>query len=292
MANVTYFSPDGGVTRYPLEDTVARTVMTGASASSAGAAGRVPAPSAGDNAKFLRGDGAWVAVDNGGGHIILNSSGSSMTKRSKLQFNGATVTDNSSNDKTIVTTTPQSMISDAWVSRHDYAVDDYCIDGNVLYKCKTAHTSSASYRPPYASYWKATTVASELNGLIPTNLNEYTSPEIVSNRFTNVIGGYLKHGQKVYIYIIADATSSFGGAGDMFKGLPFPMNKTFVPLDAFFLEKLSDGRYGKRIKVNECLIYSNAEDTQCWISLNTDISVVTPADNTYRAIIIGTYYCK
>lgn len=28
MANVTYFSPDGGVTRYPIEDTVARGVWT------------------------------------------------------------------------------------------------------------------------------------------------------------------------------------------------------------------------------------------------------------------------
>lgn len=56
----------------------------------------------------------------------------------------------------------QNMIGDAWVASHAYAVGDYCIDGNVLYKCKTAHTSSASYRPPYASYWDAVSVASEL----------------------------------------------------------------------------------------------------------------------------------
>ena len=40
--------------------------MTGASASAAGASGVVPAPSAGDNMKYLRGDGTWqnVNVDN------------------------------------------------------------------------------------------------------------------------------------------------------------------------------------------------------------------------------------
>ncbi len=38
--------------------------MTGATASAAGKAGFVPAPAAGANAKFLRGDGTWVAPEN------------------------------------------------------------------------------------------------------------------------------------------------------------------------------------------------------------------------------------
>lgn len=38
------------------------TDMTGATASTAGAHGLVPAPSAGDNSKFLRGDGTWADV--------------------------------------------------------------------------------------------------------------------------------------------------------------------------------------------------------------------------------------
>ena len=39
------------------------TVMTGATSSAAGKAGAVPAPSAGANAKYLRGDGTWQTVD-------------------------------------------------------------------------------------------------------------------------------------------------------------------------------------------------------------------------------------
>lgn len=42
-------------------------VMTGAGASAAGAAGLVPAPAAGDNEKYLRGDGTWQTVESGGG---------------------------------------------------------------------------------------------------------------------------------------------------------------------------------------------------------------------------------
>ena len=37
--------------------------MEGATASAAGAEGNVPAPAAGDQEKFLRGDGTWAEVN-------------------------------------------------------------------------------------------------------------------------------------------------------------------------------------------------------------------------------------
>ena len=111
-----------------------------------------------------------------------------MNQRGKLQFDGATVTDDSSNDKTIVTTTPQSMIGDAWAPGQSYAVGDYRIDGNVLYKCKTAHTSSASNRPPYASYWDAVSVTDLIENetlvLIDyVNKSRYTTDYSNSSRY-------------------------------------------------------------------------------------------------------------
>lgn len=52
---------------------------------------------------------AWVNVPvsagGSGGHTILNGSGSAMSQRSKLQFVGATVSDDSENDATVVMTT-------------------------------------------------------------------------------------------------------------------------------------------------------------------------------------------
>ena len=152
-------------------------------------------------------DTTWTTPSGGsGGHTILNGSGSAMNQRSKLQFDGATVTDDSANDKTIVTTTPQSMIGDAWVTSHAYAVGDYCIDGNVLYKCKTAHTSSASNRPPYASYWDAVSVSSQLGGggvdlSVFDDLSSFTSFELYNeNRIIDFDGRYKKIGNLVYLY--------------------------------------------------------------------------------------------
>ena len=45
-----------------LPEAVTGSVMTGATATTAGEAGYVPAPQAGDEKKFLRGDGTWVEV--------------------------------------------------------------------------------------------------------------------------------------------------------------------------------------------------------------------------------------
>lgn len=59
-SNTTYRY--GGTTYVPITNPV--DIMTGATASTAGVAGLVPAPAAGDQAKFLRGDGTWVVPSN------------------------------------------------------------------------------------------------------------------------------------------------------------------------------------------------------------------------------------
>ncbi len=70
-ADSAYQKPSGGIPKTDLAEVVqtslgkadtaiqSNPVMTGATASVAGAAGLVPAPAAGDNVKFLRGDGSW-----------------------------------------------------------------------------------------------------------------------------------------------------------------------------------------------------------------------------------------
>lgn len=67
-----YHKPSGGIPKTDLSSDVqsslnkansaiqSNPVMTGASASVAGEKGLVPQPSAGDNDKFLRGDGTWA----------------------------------------------------------------------------------------------------------------------------------------------------------------------------------------------------------------------------------------
>lgn len=48
-----------------LPEAITSSVMKGASADTAGSAGLVPAPQAGDQNKFLRGDGTWAEVTGG-----------------------------------------------------------------------------------------------------------------------------------------------------------------------------------------------------------------------------------
>lgn len=57
-------------TTYALIDSTAHSVMSPASASTAGVKGLVPAPAAGDQNKYLRGDGTWQDVSGGGGSSI------------------------------------------------------------------------------------------------------------------------------------------------------------------------------------------------------------------------------
>ena len=136
------------------------------------------------------------------------------------------------------TPAPQSMIGDAWVTSHAYAVGDYCIDGNVLYKCKTAHTSSAGYRPPYASYWDAVSVAGVLMGGIDLSLFEdyanYTKPSAVGSRFSSndMTGGYKIVGDNVYVYIVVFITKSAFGSGNNVWSFAtnFPKPKKTEPL--------------------------------------------------------------
>lgn len=54
--------------------TIGADTMTGATSSSAGTAGVVPAPAAGSQDKFLRGDGTWAAAGGSNGRITLYTS--------------------------------------------------------------------------------------------------------------------------------------------------------------------------------------------------------------------------
>ena len=89
-------------------------------------------------------DTEWVNASGGsGGHTILNGSGSAMNQRSKLQFDGLNVTDDSGNDKTVVkspifngTTAQWEALSSAEKAKYTVVIktDDYGFDGIVCLK--------------------------------------------------------------------------------------------------------------------------------------------------------------
>lgn len=87
-----------------------------------------------------------------------------------------------------------NSISDAWVAGKTFAVGDYCISGNRLYKCKTAHTSGSSFS---SSYWTAVSVAGEIAGrsavsdiassVTPTSQTKYDISELVCKTCWNLM---------------------------------------------------------------------------------------------------------
>lgn len=64
----------------------------------------------------------------------------------------------------------KEMISDAYDPTATYAVGDYCIYNNALYRCKTAIATPEAFTP---AKWTATNVANEINKIkvIRTTLN-------------------------------------------------------------------------------------------------------------------------
>ena len=91
--------------------------MTGADGTNAGTAGIVPAPSATDNNKFLRGDGTWVEVEGGGGAIYSAGDGIEITDdRTHVAFDRDHVRDLSYFFDTQV----QCKISHMWGSTRIY----------------------------------------------------------------------------------------------------------------------------------------------------------------------------
>ncbi len=66
----------------------APTNMSGATASAAGSAGLVPAPSAGQQSSFLRGDGTWAWASGGGTNISITQASSQVTVNSSTGTGG------------------------------------------------------------------------------------------------------------------------------------------------------------------------------------------------------------
>lgn len=57
----------------------------------------------------------------------------------------------------------KSSIGDVWVAGTTFAEGDYCINGNRLYKCKTAHTAGSAFD---VIYWDAVSIAGQLAKII------------------------------------------------------------------------------------------------------------------------------
>lgn len=133
-------------------------------------------------------------------------------------------------DNTSAIEATQDMISDAYDPTAPYAVGDYCIYNNVLYKCNTAIATGEAFTP---AKWDATTVADE----IKANSDMLTPlPSVQLTMNTNVVssgaGKYTKIGRLVFVN--AEFTpSSVANEGVIATGLPKVLNGNCSVWDGF-----------------------------------------------------------
>ena len=110
-----YFNGSSGVDEEIAKVSQLPGDMTGATAGTAGTHGLVPAPAAGDNEKFLRGDGTWQTV-SGGSSIDVQVNGTSITASNVANIVTEGVYDSSTNKIATMDDVPTDCISGSEVS--------------------------------------------------------------------------------------------------------------------------------------------------------------------------------
>lgn len=123
--------------------------FTGASATQAGDTGLVPAPSAGDQSKFLRGDGTWATVSTSGGDYLPLTGG---TLTGNLTVNG-TISVNTANRAT----TAENILADKGGVASDA---DACLAVGVY------ATNTSTTNLPFSTYGTLTVYKSAQNWII------------------------------------------------------------------------------------------------------------------------------
>lgn len=114
----------------------------------------------------------------------------------------------------------KDIVSDEYSATNMYAVGDYCIHENALYKCKTAITTGEAFD---SNKWVQTTCGTEFGEL---NSNLYANAYNSQLNFVNceyVAGGYTKIGNLVVVNIRIKCTND--GAVQI-NGFPTYTNKS------------------------------------------------------------------
>ena len=123
--------------------------FTGASATQAGDTGLVPAPSAGDQSKFLRGDGTWATVSTSGGDYLPLTGG---TLTGNLTVNGAISVGTSTR-----ATTAENILADK---------GGVASDANTCLAVGVYATNTNTTNLPFSTYGTLTVYKSAQNWII------------------------------------------------------------------------------------------------------------------------------
>lgn len=188
--------------------------MTGAAAGTAGAHGLVPAPAAGDNEKFLRGDGTWQAVSSGGSATDVQVNGTSITASNIANIVTEGVYDSSTNKIATMDDVPTDCISGSEVlSPLEYTTTTVGVQ-KFNYTGSTGVVSYAdSYgvnaNPPNNTFQYISELTNGVNFITTTYLANSSSTDEVQSiinlgtysngTFTTIIAVYIKSGSQYAI---------------------------------------------------------------------------------------------
>lgn len=136
-------------------------------------------------------DTEWVNASGGsGGHTIINDAGTSMTQRAGLQFEDMNVTDDSTNDKTVVTLPTPDYVDEQYNNSTTYSKGMTCIEGNVRYRYKNS-TATSGHRPPDTTYWEVLSVSSQMEWTLLANDTSKSNITLPSNYKELLIAAYI-----------------------------------------------------------------------------------------------------
>jgi hypothetical protein len=209
-------------------------IMTGATSSTNGTAGNVPAPVAGDQDKVLTGGGSWKAdtaklttafttADNASDAAIIVGSGeTTMAALTSGTTHGGLfriISKSILNTRRLINTVKRiwATVATSWASGETYAVGDVRLWTNGhTYVCKQAHTSSSSLTPANTTYWEDKSIGDMIYSLNSnytkiTNFSHRT--EIAtSNTTTETIKTIPNINNYQYLFILeySGATLFFG----------------------------------------------------------------------------------
>lgn len=83
----------------------------------------------------------------------------------------------------------EDMITDAYSSSSTYAVGDYCIYENTLYKCTTAISTAEAWN---SGHWRAVTVADEINARVKKAGDRMSGDLTMDNSVIKIAKGQTK----------------------------------------------------------------------------------------------------
>lgn len=146
-------------------------VMTGASAGIAGVSGLVPQPSAGDEGKFLRGDGTWQTISSGGSTDV-QINGSSITNNGTANIVTEGVYNSSTNKIATVSDIPTDYIS---TSAPQTPLEVTTTTAGVQKFNYTGNTGTVNYKSMYGFDQNPSSSTFQYISELPNGLNFITT---------------------------------------------------------------------------------------------------------------------